>query len=150
MAHDEKARILVADDEDSIASLLQALLEDLKYEVQTVYNGRDALEALASHPPDLVISDVMMPHTSGVDVLRAMRQRACTRDIPVILMSAAAAPGLPDEKVRFIHKPFDVQFVLDVVADTLKASGQSAGGGGGHGSAAWSLSRDLGTRALSA
>jgi CheY-like chemotaxis protein len=119
-------RILVADDEDFIALLIAELLEDLEYEVKTVYNGRDAIRALASDPPDLVISDIMMPHATGMEIIAAMREREETRHTPVILMSAAGEPRLPDDRVAFIPKPFNLRHVLDMVGQLL-GSGAVAG-----------------------
>ncbi len=115
-------RILVADDEDFIALLIAELLEDLDYEVETVYNGRDAIQALVSDPPDLVITDIMMPHATGMDVLATMREHEETRETPVILMSAAAQPRLSDDKVRFMPKPFDVRGVVEAVAQALASA----------------------------
>lgn len=118
------ARVLVADDEYFIALLIAELLSDLEYEVQIVYNGRDAIEAVAQQPPDLVIADIMMPHATGMEVLARMREDEHTRDTPVILMSAATSPSVPDEKVRFIPKPFNIQAVLDTVAQVLGRNSQ--------------------------
>ena len=112
-------RILVVEDEDAIALLMVELLEELEYEVQTVRNGRDAIEVLNRDTPDLVISDVMMPYASGIEVVSAMRRQEHNRYTPVILMSAATIPKLLDERVRFIRKPFNIQSVLEAVSDTL-------------------------------
>ena len=117
----DRRRVLVADDEDFIALLLAELLEDLDLEVDTAFNGRDALAMVEQDPPDLVICDIMMPHTSGVDLLKAMRERDHTSDTPVILMSAAAIPRLEDDRVRFIPKPFNIQNVIDAVLGMLHA-----------------------------
>ena len=112
-------RILVADDEDFIAAMIAELLRDSEYEVETVHNGRDAIRALCAQPPDLVITDIMMPHASGLDVLDALREHAETRETPVILMSAAAEPRIRDANVRFIPKPFNIQAVLEAVSAFL-------------------------------
>jgi CheY-like chemotaxis protein len=111
--------VLLAEDETAIALLLASLLEDLDCEVQVVYNGRDAISALMSKPPDLVISDITMPHASGLEVLRALRLQDSNRRTPVILLSAAVSPEVVDEDVRFIPKPFNVEYVLDAVTDAL-------------------------------
>jgi CheY-like chemotaxis protein len=88
--------------------------------VETVRNGRDAIRALSPEPPDLVITDIMMPHASGLDILDALRGHAETRETPVILISAAAEPRIRDKNVRFIPKPFNIQSVLDAVAAFLQ------------------------------
>ncbi len=120
----EVPRILVVDDEDIIALLIAELLSELHYEVETVYNGRDAIAAVMRDPPDLLISDVMMPFASGLEVLEEMRKREQTRDIPVILMSAAVDPRINDDQVMFIPKPFNIQSMVDAVSRTITARRQ--------------------------
>ncbi len=120
----EAPRVLVVDDEDIIALLIAELLSELHYEVETVYNGRDAIAAVMRDPPDLMISDVMMPFASGLEVLEEMRKREQTRDIPVILMSAAVDPRINDDQVMFIPKPFNIQSMVDAVSRTIASRRQ--------------------------
>lgn len=119
--------ILVVDDEDFIALLISELLLDLDYDVQTAYNGRDAIALLERSSPDLVISDVMMPLASGLQLVEAMRERDQTRHTPVILMSAATAPNVADEQVSFIRKPFNLQSIVEQVSRKLAASTRRSG-----------------------
>ena len=79
-------RVLVADDEESVALVLSETLSDLGLEVQTVRNGLDALRSADEKPPDLLICDVMMPLANGLEVLRKLRERAPTATTPVLLM----------------------------------------------------------------
>ncbi len=67
-------RILVVDDLPDNYFLLQTVLESEGYEVEVADNGRVALESIASHPPDLVLLDVMMPEMNGFEVTRRLRQ----------------------------------------------------------------------------
>ena len=110
------AKILVVDDDPPIADMLVMVLEDEGYAVQTAHDGETALATVQRGPPDLVVTDVMMPGTSGIAVARHLRSRG----IPVILMSAAVRyPDLPD--VPFIAKPFAVDRFLGMVARALTA-----------------------------
>ncbi|MDQ3327214.1 MAG: response regulator [Chloroflexota bacterium] len=112
-------KILVADDEEFIATLITELFQDLNYEVETVYNGRDAILAAVEDAFDLVICDVMMPYANGMELVAAMRGHERTRRTPIVLMSAALVPVLPDERVAFIAKPFSLEMLIDTVADRL-------------------------------
>lgn len=99
--------------------MIAELLEDLDFNVHMVANGREALQALSKRLPDLIISDVMMPEVDGIEILRRIRREPRTRDIPVILMSAATPPSLAYQKVTFIPKPFNLQTLRDAINRSL-------------------------------
>jgi len=106
--------VLIVDDERHIVEVLAGLLEDEGYAVRRAYDGNVALQEVEAAPPDLVLSDVMMPRLGGVELAR----RLISLGIPVVLMSAAAAdPKLAG--VAFISKPFDLEQVLAVAGDIL-------------------------------
>lgn len=106
--------ILIVDDERHIVEVLAGLLEDEGYAVRRAYDGEAALRAVEAAPPDLVLSDVMMPRLGGVELAR----RLISLGIPVVLMSAAVAdPGLPG--VAFVSKPFDLERIVTVAEDLL-------------------------------
>jgi DNA-binding response OmpR family regulator len=94
------------------------VLMDAGYTVQTAADGQIALKSIDVDPPDLVITDVMMPHLDGWALLDQARQRIPT--LPVILMSAGdwvRARGtmpLPDQAV-FLAKPFTIEELLALV-----------------------------------
>ena len=83
-------KILAVDDEKAIVRLVQVNLEREGYKVVTAYDGREALEKVASERPDLVVLDVMMPYMDGFEVLQQMKKDPETRDIPVIMLTAKA------------------------------------------------------------
>lgn len=114
-------RILIADDEGFIAALIEEMLEDLPCELETVYNGRDAIKSLRERKPDLVISDLMMPYASGLDVLKAMRSAEETSSTPMILMSAAPLPDVQDSNVQVMRKPFNLDVMLNTVIEAVAA-----------------------------
>lgn len=112
-------KVLIAEDDRAIAWLIAEVLEDLGYGVTTVYNGRDAISMIERDPPDLVISDVMMPYAGGEEVVRALRRREATHEIPVILVSAVKYPSIDDDNVTFISKPFNIDTITDAVNASL-------------------------------
>jgi len=82
---------LVEDDTD-LAQLVTHWLEREGYRVRSVASGRAALEALAGDPlPNLVLLDIMIPHISGLDILRRLRTNARTRKLPVVMMTSLMA-----------------------------------------------------------
>ncbi|HEY6431676.1 MAG TPA: ATP-binding protein, partial [Acetobacteraceae bacterium] len=85
----ERSRVLLADDNADMRHYVQRLLAP-RYAVEAVADGRAALEAVRRHPPDLVLTDVMMPRLDGFGLLRMLRADPDLRDIPVVLLSARA------------------------------------------------------------
>jgi CheY-like chemotaxis protein len=122
-------RILIAEDERPIRELLQTLLVDEGYQVTTVRDGREGLEALAHEPYDLVLSNVAMPRLDGRELASAMHADPTLRTIPIILMSAAGATllqGVPH--AAFVPKPFDLGNILAVVEQVLTVTVEQAAG----------------------
>lgn len=112
--------ILVVDDEPAILDLLTTLLSDEGYQVLSAVDGAAALEGLKREAVDVVITDGMMPRLDGEALIRAMRARPETREVPVIFVSAAVTPRLEGlEPWWFLPKPFDLEVVLDTVAGAI-------------------------------
>lgn len=106
--------VLVVDDEKSLCHLIAEIVQEHS-KVLTAYNGKEALQLIRQHRPDLVVSDIMMPEMTGVELLRIIRSERATRHIPVILLSAASSQHIAAEADAFIRKPFD----LDVLESTI-------------------------------
>ena len=111
-------RILIVDDEPSVRDVMATVLLDAGYSVQTAADGHIALQIIDLAPPDLVITDVMMPHLDGWALLDKAHER--NPSLPVILMSAGdwirrrrTAP-IPDH-AAFLAKPFAVEDLLELV-----------------------------------
>ncbi len=105
------ARILVADDNADMREFLVRLLHEAGYQVTAVNDGREALEAARADVPDLVISDVMMPHIDGLALVSALRADVRTALVPVVLLSAragqeASIEGLHAGADDYLVKPF--------------------------------------------
>jgi two-component system alkaline phosphatase synthesis response regulator PhoP len=80
--------ILAVDDEMHLRTLLRLNLQKAGYEVATAADGREALEAVKTRLPDLIVLDVMMPNVSGMEVLQALNADPLTSAIPVIMLTA--------------------------------------------------------------
>jgi DNA-binding response OmpR family regulator len=111
-------RILIVDDEPSVRDVMATVLIDAGYSVQTAADGRIALKIIDDARPDLIITDVMMPHLDGWALLDHARERDPA--LPVILMSAGdwirarRMMPLPDHAV-FLAKPFAIEELLALV-----------------------------------
>ncbi|MEK8105890.1 response regulator [Micromonospora sp. M12] len=84
------ARILLADDNADMRAYLTRLLTGQGWRVRAVTDGRQALDEIHRDPPDLVLTDVMMPVLDGFDLVRRLRADPATRALPVLVLSARA------------------------------------------------------------
>ena len=105
--------VLVVEDEDALATLLQYNLEKEGYEVRLAPDGEEALLAVEERAPDLVVLDWMLPKVSGVEVCRRIRSRPATRNLPVIMLTARAEEsdrirGLDTGADDYLTKPFSM------------------------------------------
>jgi signal transduction histidine kinase len=119
-----RARILWADDNADMRDYVRRLLAD-HYEVLAVPDGLTALSKAREDPPDLVLSDVMMPGLDGFGLLRELRKHGPTRTIPVILLSArageeSALEGLTAGADDYLAKPFSARELLARVRTHLE------------------------------
>ncbi len=125
------ARILVAEDEESLSALLEYNLRKEGYEVEVVEDGELALLRLLEEPPDLLVLDWMLPNLSGVEICRRARARAETRDTPIVMLTARDAEedrvrGLDAGADDYIAKPFSVTEFLARVRAVLRRSNPAA------------------------
>ncbi len=117
--------ILVVDDNIQNLELLQAYLEDIVCTTVPAHNGIEALEIIASTPPDLVLLDIMMPKMSGFEVCRRIKNDPRTTDIPVIMVTALTEFGDIERAIDsgtddFISKPVNKLELLTRVRTMLK------------------------------
>jgi DNA-binding response OmpR family regulator len=115
-----RGSVLVVDDDPLIADFVCQTLAAEGYAVRSAPDGDAALDAIVGEPPDLVVSDIMMPKLDGVALAQRLRERGIT--VPVVLISAVYQdvdiPG-----VRFLPKPFDLDHLIDVVAHAVGQGG---------------------------
>jgi CheY-like chemotaxis protein len=123
-------RILVVDDTVSLLSLMRMLLEDERYQVSVLQEGREAVEIIGASLPDLVILDLKLADASGLDILRALKERRGTADIPVIVYTASVIDANTVEQmierdparyagVSVLQKPFELDALLEQVQSVL-------------------------------
>tara|TARA_R110002072_G_scaffold70478_3_gene170092 strand:- start:372 stop:1067 length:696 start_codon:yes stop_codon:yes gene_type:complete len=108
-----KPRILVVEDEDALATLLQYNLEKEGYQVTLAGDGEEALMLTGEAIPDLVLIDWMLPKVSGVEVCRRLRSRHETSNLPIIMLTARGEEvdrvrGLDTGADDYIVKPFSM------------------------------------------
>ncbi len=108
-----KPHILVVEDEDSLATLLQYNLEKEGYDVAVGTDGEEALLLVDERLPDLIVLDWMLPKISGIEVCRRLRQRPETRNIPIIMLTARGEEtdrirGLDTGADDYVVKPFSM------------------------------------------
>jgi PAS domain S-box-containing protein len=119
----DKPRVLVADDNADMRAYVKRLLGQ-RYHVEVVPDGQAALEAARSRPPDLALTDVMMPGLDGFGLLKELRADERTRAIPVIMLSARAGAearveGLYAGADDYLTKPFSASELVARVDSQL-------------------------------
>jgi diguanylate cyclase (GGDEF)-like protein len=113
-----KFNVLIVDDEPDKRMLLTVALEMAGYEVRTANDGEAGLAAVRSYPPDLIITDVMMPKMDGYELARRVRANPQTRFIPIIIQTAArneaqdARRGAEVGALGYITDPTDIDLLL--------------------------------------
>jgi PAS domain S-box-containing protein len=125
-AESATARIVLADDNADMRAYVQRLLGD-SYAIRAFASGADALDAVRRDPPDLVLTDVMMPGVDGFEFVRQLRADPATSTIPIILLSARAGEdarveGLGSGADDYIVKPFTARELLARVGAHLSMS----------------------------
>ena len=110
------SKIMIVDDEMHLARILQFTLEHAGYDVVTAFDGREALDALESEDPDLVILDLMLPIVDGYKICNLIKGGGKYRDVPVIILSAR---DFSREKLEeplkadiLMEKPFNTEHLL--------------------------------------
>jgi DNA-binding NarL/FixJ family response regulator len=130
------ARILLVDDEPGVRESVQAYLEDSGYAVQVAAGAKDAWEMLQRDPPELVITDVMMPQVDGYQFLKQMRDDPRFVAMPVVFLTAR---GMKSDRISgyqagcdaYLPKPFDPEELIAIVKNILKrreSTNSEAGG----------------------
>ena len=120
-----KQRILCIEDEPQMIDLMRLILETQGYEVVGADGGEQGLAKMRTEKPDLILLDLMMPEMDGGDVYHRMRQEAELRDIPVVVVTAKAAPidkvlWMNVAKVDdYVTKPFGPKELVESVERVL-------------------------------
>ena len=120
-------QVLLIEDDPWVQSVLAELLQDEGYTVSRALTSREGLRLAEHVQPALIILDLHLPDTPGIDLLRTLKDRPTTREVPVLVVSAY--PQLLEEChgcADGVHsKPFDVTALLDHVRQLVRGSAAS-------------------------
>lgn len=124
-------RVLVIEDEQTIAELVADALRQRGYRVETAPDGDEGLAMAEGTLPDLVILDLMLPGLDGWEICRRLKETDATRDIPVIMLTARrderdVVAGLDLGADDYLRKPFSMSELLARVRALLRRSGRKA------------------------
>jgi two-component system OmpR family response regulator len=117
---DRRPRVLVVDDEESLADVLTLALQYEGWEVRSAGSGSEAVRTAREFAPDAMLLDLLLPDFDGIEVLRRLRAESC--DVPVLFLSARdeaedRSAGLSAGAQGYLTKPFS----LDDVVSQLRA-----------------------------
>ncbi|MGV3615719.1 MAG: ATP-binding protein [Fimbriimonas sp.] len=120
---ESRSRVVIADDNRDMREYLTRLLGE-RYRVEAVADGQEALDAVRRERPDLVLTDVMMPHLDGFGLVAAIRDDEVLRDLPILVLSARAGEeakieGLARGADDYLVKPFSASELVARVASHI-------------------------------
>ena len=124
-------KLLLADDSVTIQKVVGLVLADEGFELKITGNGKEAIEALSSFRPDVVLADVEMPEMNGYELARAIKGTPATSSIPVILM-AGAFETIDEDRIReagaddYVIKPFESQDLISKLRGALTAKAEAS------------------------
>jgi DNA-binding response OmpR family regulator len=118
------ARVLIVEDDPVILRLLEVNFELEGFDVLLAHDGAEGIELAREQRPDLVISDIMMPNVSGIELVEALKADDATAAIPILLLSAKAQTadvraGLEAGADDYVTKPFEPLELVDRVQALL-------------------------------
>jgi len=118
-------RILIVEDEEALATLLEYNLGKEKFEIALAGDGEEGLLKIEESPPDLIILDWMLPKISGIEICRRVRTRPETRNIPIIMLTARSEEadrirGLETGADDYLTKPFSTKELIARVKAVLR------------------------------
>jgi CheY-like chemotaxis protein len=124
MSEPKGKRILIADDEDAVRSLVKKLLSK-EYTVLEADNGEEAVKVAVNQKPDLILMDILMPKMDGLTACYAIKRNQATKQIPVVMLTAVDYElnrKLSQDVMGaqgYITKPFNTQALMDLIAKFL-------------------------------
>jgi DNA-binding response OmpR family regulator len=123
------ARILIAEDEDSIVTSLEFLMRRSGFETRVARDGVAAMACLEDYRPDLVLLDIMLPGRSGYDVCRAIREAPHLRSTRVLMLTAKGGSGEVEKGILagaddYMTKPFSTHELMARVKALLGPTGE--------------------------
>ena len=119
---DTPRHVLLVEDEPGTMTTVALLLEMLGHRVSRAANGKRALALLQQEQPDVVVTDYMMPHMNGLELIAAMKADASLAAVPIVLTSAAM-PAHVDREVAadaFLRKPYRIDELTGAIDRALQ------------------------------
>jgi len=118
----KKKEILLVDDNVNVLTVLSDILKTMGYLVMEAKNAQEAMQAIDQKSPDLVILDLRMPETDGIQLMRSIKEKK--QEIPIIIYSGypsvrTAVEALKDGAVDYIAKPFDIDELKIKISDVF-------------------------------
>jgi DNA-binding response OmpR family regulator len=118
-------KILVVDDSTTNVVLLEAILDEKGYTIETALNAKEAYSIIEKETPDLILLDLLMPKISGFEFLEEIRKNQKTKNTPVIVVSALTDEDniekiLKMGAIDFVKKPIDLQYLVERVESVLQ------------------------------
>lgn len=120
------AKVLLVDDESDVRKTYRDILEADGFEVTEAASGDEAVRKINGYRPDLILLDIGMPGRNGIEIARELGNRADTKDIPIVVITAlnsfpvgdglGSIPGIR----RFVYKPCRPRTLLEGVEDVLR------------------------------
>ena len=111
--------VLVVEDNDDIQVLFRLVLESEGYEVRVVDNSKDALQYLESNQPQLILMDIMMPGSNGIELCHTIKQDLGFQSLPILLVSAIDRIKTQEmdysQANDILYKPFDLDDLVERV-----------------------------------
>ena len=125
------AKILIVEDNALNIKLFCDLLEAHGHETEAVLDSRRALEAAQSFSPELIITDIQLPHISGLELIRLFRADEALREVPIMAVTAYSTSGDEDRAreegaLAYVAKPISVSRFVQTVEELLAQSEAAA------------------------
>ena len=117
--------VLVVDDDPVILKLLEVNFDMEGFDVLIAHDGEEGIEVARRERPDIIVSDIMMPKASGIELVAELKGDPATSDIPIVLLSAKAQnadvrTGLDAGADDYVTKPFEPLDLVDRVTRLAK------------------------------
>ncbi|HGE69426.1 TPA: response regulator [Candidatus Poribacteria bacterium] len=118
-------KVLVVEDNDKNRKLVKIILEANKYEVIEAVTAEESLKYLQDNKPDVILLDIQLPNLGGIELVKMLKNRQDTKDIPIIAVTAYAMKGDKERILSagcdaYISKPIDTRQLPLIVEDVIK------------------------------
>ncbi len=125
-------KILVVEDDRSLAGVLQYNFSNAGYEVFCAHDGLDGINQARAHQPDLIVLDIMIPVVDGIEACRRLRAETATRETPIMMLTAKSEEadhltGYSAGADDYVVKPFSVRVLLERVKALLRRHSRAHG-----------------------